>query len=152
MIYVDTQREFWRTSQCFGKFFGTTLLLGAATVLAITNAANWPAVAVLLGATVVKLGFENRIFQQLVDVDTITLTSLNKTARLMTDELGLVERLRVACGIMGGVVLPLYLLVNHAGPGLALSALVLCVVGELLERYLFFTAVAPAKMPGGFVA
>ena len=32
MIYVDTQREFWRASQCFGKFFGTTLLIGAATV------------------------------------------------------------------------------------------------------------------------
>ena len=152
MIYVDTQREFWRASQCFGKFLGTTLLLGAATVLAITNSANWPVVAVLLGATVVKLGFENRIFQQLVDVDTFTLTSLNKTARLMTDELGLAARFRVACGIMGGVVLPLFLLANPTATGLAAGALVLCVVGELLERYLFFTAVAPAKMPGGFAA
>jgi len=152
MIYVDTRREFWRVSQCFGKFFGTTLLLGAATVLAITNAANWLVVAMLLGATVVKLGFENRIFQQLVDVDTFTLTSLNKTARLLTDELGLAARLRVFCGIMGGVVLPLFLLANPAATGLAAGALALCVVGELLERYLFFTAVAPAKMPGGFAA
>ncbi len=30
MIYADTRREFWRASQTFGKFFGTTLLLGAA--------------------------------------------------------------------------------------------------------------------------
>lgn len=152
MIYADTKREFWRASQSLGKFFGTTLMLGAATVLAITNATNWPVIAVLLGATVVKLGFENRIFQQLVDVDAFTLTSLNKTARLLTDELGLVARFRVACGLVGGVVLPLFLFVNPAGFGLAVSALALCVVGELLERYLFFTAVAPAKMPGGFAA
>ncbi len=152
MIYVDTQREFWRASQCFGKFFGTTLLLGAATVLATTNSVSWPLIAVLLITTVVKLAFENRIFHQLVDLDTLTLTSLNKTARLMTDELGLAARLRVACGLMGGVVLPLFLLVNHAAAGLAAGALALCIVGELLERYLFFTAVAPAKMPGGFAA
>ena len=152
MIYVDTQREFWRASQCFGKFFGTTLLLGAATTLAITNSASWPVIATLLGATVVKLGFENRIFHQLVDEDTLMLTSLNKTARLMTGELGLVARFRVACGLAGGVALPLFLLVNHAAAGLAAGALALCVVGELLERYLFFTAVAPAKMPGGFAA
>ena len=152
MIYVDTQREFWRASQCFGRFFGTTLLLGAATVLAMTNDANWPVIAVLLGATVVKLAFENRIFQQLVDVDTFTLTSLNKTARLMTDELGLAARGRVACGILGGLILPLLLAMNPTGAGLAAGALALCVVGELLERYLFFTAVAPAKMPGGFAA
>ena len=152
MIYVDTQREFWRASQCFGKFFGTTLLLGAATTLAITNSASWPVVAVLLAATVLKLAFENRIFQQLVDVDTFTLTSLNKTARLLTDELGLAARGRVACGILGGLILPLLLVMNPAGAGLAAGALSLCVMGELLERYLFFTAVAPAKMPGGFAA
>ena len=152
MIYVDTQREFWRASQCFGKFFGTTLLLGAATVLAITNSANWPVIMLLLAAAVVKLAFENRIFQHLVDADTGTLTSLNKTARLLTDELGLAARLRVFCGIMGGVVLPLFLLTNHAATGLAAGVVALCVVGELLERYLFFTAVAPAKMPGGFAA
>ena len=152
MIYVDTQREFWRASQCFGKFFSTTLLLGTATVLVITNLVSWPLVTVLLVATVVKLAFEHRIFHQLVDVDALTLTSLNKTARLMTDELGLAARLRVACGLMGGVVLPLFLLVNHAAAGLAAGVMALCIVGELLERYLFFTAVAPAKMPGGFVA
>ena len=152
MIYVDTQREFWRASQCFGKFFGTTLLIGAATVLATTNFVSWPLLAVLLVATVVKLAFENRIFHQLVDVDSLTLTSLNKTARLLTDELGLAARLRVACGIVGGLILPLMVAMNPSVSWLAIIALGLCVVGELLERYLFFTAVAPAKMPGGFAA
>jgi len=58
----------------------------------------------------------------------------------------------VACGIAGGVILPLLFTVNHSIAGLAFGALALAVIGELLERYLFFTAVAPAKMPGGFVA
>ncbi len=152
MIYVDTQREFWRASQTFGKFFGTTLLLGVATVLAATNFVSWPLTAALVITAVAKLAFENRIFHQLVDTDTFTLTSLNKTARLLTDELGLAARLRVACGIAGGVILPLLFTVNHSIAGLAFGALALAVIGELLERYLFFTAVAPAKMPGGFVA
>jgi hypothetical protein len=34
---------------------------------------------------------------------------------------------------------------------LAWAVFALCLVGELLERYLFFTAVAPAKMPGSIV-
>ena len=38
MIYVDTRREFWSASQCFAKFFGTTLLLGAASALACARA------------------------------------------------------------------------------------------------------------------
>jgi formate dehydrogenase iron-sulfur subunit len=71
---------------------------------------------------------------------------------LMTDELGLAARGRVACGILGGLILPLLLAMNPTGAGLAAGALALCAVGELLERYLFFTAVAPAKMPGGFAA
>ena len=42
---------------------------------------------------------------------------------------------------------------DRAAPALlALMPLVLCLAGELLERYLFFTAVAPAKMPGGIAA
>jgi DMSO reductase anchor subunit len=37
-------------------------------------------------------------------------------------------------------------------PFLAVAAFVLSVTGELLERYLFFTAVATQKMPGGIGA
>jgi formate dehydrogenase iron-sulfur subunit len=152
MIYVDTRREFWRASQCFGKFFGTTLLLGVATVWAIRGGGNGTMLAVLIAATLLKLALEQRIFRQLMDVNELTLTSLNKTARLLTDELGLAARGRVIFGLFGGVVLPLLLATHQVGLGLMFAALGLCVVGELLERYLFFTAVAPDKMPGGFVA
>lgn len=164
MIYVDTRREFWRASQCFGKFLGTTALLGASTTLALNQlapgAANiWFAalVALVFVTTLAKLGFEHRIFSNLVDQDTITLMPLNKTARLLEGKLGQLVRIRVACGILGGCLLPVLLMLNRAagkpsGTTLALVALILSVTGELLERYLFFTAVAPAKMPGGIAS
>ncbi len=152
MIYADTKREFWRASQSLGKFFGTTLLLGAATALVVANGASSPLIALLFLATAAKLGLEHRIFRQLVDKETLTLTPLNKTARLLTDDLGLAARCRIACGIFGGMVLPLWLATPQSSPALAIAVLSLCLVGELLERYLFFTAVAPAKMPGGFAA
>ena len=164
MIYADTHREFWRASQCFGKFFGTTLILGTAVTLALyactTPVANPPLaalVALLFAATTIKLAFEHRIFRNLVDEQTPVLTPLNKTARLLADELGFAARSRVGCAILGGMILPLILLLNHAsggsmGSGLALTGLFFCIGAELLERYLFFAAVAPTKMPGNMAA
>ncbi len=164
MIYADTGREFWRPSQCFGKFFGTTLLLGVAATLAlkgilppVPGAGLVVPGALVIIAALAKLAFEYRIFREYVDEDTIRLTPLNKTARLLAGRLGLAARSRVACGLLGGCLLPAVLLfgsasgVMHSGAP-AVAALVLSVVGELLERYLFFTAVAPAKMPGAMAA
>jgi len=164
MIYADTRREYWRASQCFVKFFGTTLILGTALTLAlqvsVRPATQLPIaamVALLFLATSIKLAFEHRIFRSLVDEQTPVLTPLNKTARLLADELGFAGRLRVGCAILGGMILPLLLLLNFAaggsvGAGVALTGLFFCIGAELFERYLFFTAVAPAKMPGNMTA
>ena len=40
MIYVDTRRPFWNAPMTFGKFFGTTLLLGAAAMMLLASVAN----------------------------------------------------------------------------------------------------------------
>ncbi len=157
MIYVDTRREFWRASQSFGKFFGTTLLLGSTTALATTGAYSSMLVGLIALVTVVKLAFEHQIFHHLVDEETPAPAPLNKSARLLAGELGLVARLRILFGVVGGVIMPL-VFVSWQLPGgaantvFAVVIFVLCIVGELLERHLFFTAVAPAKMPGGPVA
>jgi len=163
MVYVDTGREFWRASQCFGKFLGTTALLGAVTTLALrivaapgssTALGCWAGLILMLALS--KLAFEHRIFRDLVDPETPAPTPLNKTARLLAGQLGLVARTRIACGILGGCLLPVLLLLYPAAGNLhwvfALAAAALCLTGELLERSLFFTAVAPAKMPGGVAA
>jgi len=164
MIYADTRREYWRGSQSSGKFFGTTVLLGAATALTIR--ATGPSAAdphinefagLMFMAMAAKLGFEHRIFRSLVHEETPAPTPLNKTARLLAGELSFAARVRVGCGVLGGLIFPVLLILIRAGGDaparwLAPAGLVLCVAGELLERYLFFAAVAPAKMPGNVAA
>ncbi len=92
-----------------------------------------------------------------MDEQTPVLTPLNKTARLLAGKLGFAARSRVGCAILGGMILPLLLFLNFASGGglgaeLALTGLLFCIGAELLERYLFFAAVAPVKMPGNMAA
>ena len=149
MIYVDTRREFWSATQCGTKFFGTVLLLGAASAWVVGQATAL--IPLVIVAAVGKLVFEHRIFRCLLDDDTLGQEPLSKTARLLTGELGLFSRSRIVCGLVGGVLLPsLYLLAPSSA--LAIGAFALCVSGELLERYLFFTAVVTRKMPGAIAS
>jgi len=163
MIYVATRREFWNAARSFGKFFGTTLLLGAAASWAVSafkggNPATFMASALVLSVvTLFKLGFERGIFAHLVDEETPVQTPLNKTARLLAGELnGLVHK-RIAFAVIGGVLLPIIALSQMTSgsrihPALAIAVLALCVAGEFIERYLFFTAVVTQKMPGGLAS
>jgi formate dehydrogenase iron-sulfur subunit len=157
MIYVKTKREFWNPTQCFGRFFGTAALLGsAALLLAISLGSKTSSPEMLTFAlaaiTFAKLGFERRIFRELVDDEGTRQTSLNKTARLLTGQLNAFVRTRIASGVLGGLVVPLIGLLQssnlNGSPAFAFVALGLCLAGELTERHLFFTAVVPEKMPG----
>jgi DMSO reductase anchor subunit len=160
MIYVDTRRPFWNAPMTFGKFFGTTLLLGGlgTFLLTVLWSANllpqlWVIALATLGA-VVKLAAENRIFQFLVDEQSPQLHALNKTALLLTRRFGLVSRVRVVSLVAGGILL--LLAFNHAAGvaqlALAATAFTLCLAGELIERHLFFVAEVAPKMPGGGTA
>jgi DMSO reductase anchor subunit len=62
--------------------------------------------------------------------------------------------IRVALGVVGGLLLPILLLagVVPAAWPLAGAALLLCVLGEMLERHLFFVCEAAPRMPGGLAA
>lgn len=154
MIYVDTRREFWNATQTFGKFVGTTALLGIAggflihALQGVSGQVVQVLAFALVGIATLKLSFERTLFRHLVDEQTPNLTPLNKTALLMEHELGLATRLRFCCGVLGGIAMPLIFLLIPV-PSVAIVVFVLCVAGELLERYLFFTAVAPLRMPGG---
>jgi DMSO reductase anchor subunit len=163
MIYVKTRREFWSVAHSFGKFFGTTGVLGAAATLATfaftgTNRVWLTALVVTIAAvTLIKLAGERRVFTKLVDEDAQVQTPLNKTARLLSGELNAFVRVRIACAIFGGFVLPLSALLimpTHPGafPPLSIATLALCIAGEFIERYLFFTAVVAQKMPGGLAS
>jgi DMSO reductase anchor subunit len=157
MIYVKTKRELWNPIQCFGRFFGTAAMLGSTALLLAVSLGSRTTSAELLtfalaAITFAKLGFERRIFRELIDDDTTRQTSLNKTARLLAGQLNVFVRARIAFGVLGGLVVPLIGLlqssISNGSPAFAFVALGLCLAGELTERHLFFTAVVPEKMPG----
>lgn len=156
MIYADTRREFWRASQSFGKFFTTTLLLGAAAIFGVQTFARVETIfllaapALVMAATFAKLAIER----------CAAAGPFDKSARLLAGELRSIARIRMSCAVTGGVVLPMLdILAVFLGSssygvmaGMALITFLVCVGGELLERYLFFTAVVPERMPGRIVA
>ena len=161
MIYHDTQRVFWRGARSVGKFFGTATVLGLAAAWLVTESTGGSGKQLVIGlalASAVKLAGENRLFRHaaadLADEawpknGNFDNWSLARSAVLMRDQLGLVTRGRIFTGLLGGVLLPLASLVNGDGVTLAATALALCFFGELAERYLFFRAVVPPRMPGG---
>jgi len=172
MIYASTRRPFWSTARTGCKFLGTAALLGLPTALLVGVAAEQAAgeraaadVMAQYGAklclaaaavAVVKLALEAGIFAALLRPQ---FTPLKRTAVLMLQALGPTTLKRFVLGLAGGVLFPLVLAAPYfatpARPhsplfvacGASLS-LVLLLIGEIAERYMFFAAVVAPKMPG----
>jgi DMSO reductase anchor subunit len=178
MVYAATRRAHWRGSVTGFKFGLTALVLGAATVSAIstvssaalygagaelppfvaTGAYRWLA-AILMAAAGLKLLFEASVFRHLGDRQHSVEKRL---ALLMKGDLGRLAAARFLCGAIGGLVLPAIGLAvvgaaRHAGGPfpfagsivVAAASLLLALAGEILERYLFFAAAPASRMPGG---
>lgn len=174
MIYADTPRPFWRFRDTFGKFALSTVMLGAAVTLlaagvggALIGGVNFTALMsgwgtamclLLAGATVLKLIGEATALLALGD-PAGPHSARCRSARLLVSSLGHLAVARVLVGVLGGIALPLLLIHATAADAgeasaatyltLLLVIFMLTLVGELLERYLFFTAVANTRMPGG---
>jgi formate dehydrogenase iron-sulfur subunit len=169
MIYVDTRRAFWNLPLTGFKFFMTGVVLGvpAAVFVSLLGAA-WS--ETITGAAIME-GFGRRLLQGLVAAALVKLavealvlthlrdkqhTPLKRTALLLTGELASMAVRRVSAGVLGGIVLP-GLLLAEVGPtgcrgaftGVVMGlVLAFTLLGELLERHLFFTAAVAPKMPG----
>lgn len=167
MIYVFTKRDFWSPTQTAVKFTLTAAVLGIAAAwlaLLILGVASGSASGALLltearpllsrGLVVaagVKLFFEASLFWHLLSHQT---SPLKRSAMLMTGPLSNAVLARFACGVLGGVVMPLFLLVDPDRSEVTTLIIVAmlfaaCLAGELLERSLFFAAVSAPRMPGG---
>ena len=168
MIYVFTKREFWNFESTFIKFGLTAVLLGITSTLftlyllgiyssspesklLVTQAGPMLAKA-LIATAVCKLAFEASIFRYLLRRQN---SPLKRSALLMSGELSNITLARFACGILGGLLMPAFLLNHQSQPLHTLSLLIIVtflfvanLAGELLERYLFFSAVAAPRMPG----
>ena len=169
MIYVFTKRDFWNFGQTATKFAFTALNLGIATTFLVIflfavageqqNAAllysqvGRTLAKVLLAGSVTKLLFEASIFMHFAQHRN---SPLKRSARLLLGPLASTTLARVATGVLGGIMMPAFLLNQNVGDIGNLPSLITvgflftaCLCGELLERYQFFAAVSAPRMPGG---
>ena len=173
MIYHHTRRVFWAFRATATKFLLSTALLGVATVLlsAIAAAAwsgrlefhdmlrGWgrPACLIMAVASAGKLAFGLLSLRHLRDRHH---TPMRRTARLLVGPLIRPVVARISLAVVGGTLLPLLGYFAFSGPNssradftiLMVASFVMTLAAELLERYLFFTAVIAPKMPGGLGA
>jgi DMSO reductase anchor subunit len=166
MIYVATRRAHWSAAPSVFKFFGTTVMCGAAAVAWLTvlgpadGGTGRPSLrgllVVVLITAVSKLGFEVTVLRHLRERQH---TVWKRVALLMVRDLHDLTLARFLLGILGGVLLPAALLASlgpratvAGGTIAAVTAMFLFLVaGELLERHLFFKAAPASRMPGGLV-
>jgi formate dehydrogenase iron-sulfur subunit len=154
MIYAATRREQWRGGATGFKFFCTTVALGASAVLVMdaltggtTGRVRMPLLLVVSGVAAVKLLFDASV---LLHLRGRRHTVAKRIALLMVGELRSVTIWRFLAGgiAVATALAQLGLRVAETGawgPPVTFLALLL---GESLERTLFFTAAPPSRMPG----
>ena len=113
----------------------------------------------LVGARVCATFIKLRADQPVMDaLERDDFGELHKSALLLDGRFGIHRRIRAACEIAGGVCFPALLAIHAlpAGPGpdsssrlgLVAAGILFTLAGEFIERWLFFAAVQPARMPG----
>jgi DMSO reductase anchor subunit len=164
MLYVATRREWWNGARTSFMFFGSAALLGTVTALVAAIAAH-PAlthttlavfeslVTAIATLSAVKLAGELSTFARLRDK---RQGDMKRSALLLASPLSQVVRSRVLCALFGGIAAPFacdFALTRGAWTEAlvwsVIAWLLLC-AGELLERFTFFAAASPPRMPGGF--
>jgi DMSO reductase anchor subunit len=167
MVYKDTKRPFWDNHMTTIKFFLTSVILGFGLLLVTTtlwsvflredmllriaSSTGQIFVRIIFAAACLKLHLELTIFSRLMDNE---VSFLKKTAVLMAHHLRKHTFWRFGCGVVGGILLPWGFAAWGAGmppvgaAGYVVVLFAALLAGELLERYLFFRAVVPLKMPG----
>lgn len=172
MIYASVQRELWSFPRSVIRFSLSAVLLGLGTLVLVLTI--WPALSgaasllpvtesvaprlcwILIGVSIGKLAWELSLLRHLLSR---AMTPLRRSALLSVRELATPTVARFALGVLGGIIGPLLVLQHISAMTteadwleLACSAGVMfgaTLVGELLERYLFFDAATAPRMPGG---
>lgn len=158
MIYIDTHREFWKSKLTFTKFYGTSALLGliatgticawtnlllSTETLAITHDIALLALSILMAFTLWEFSQHRHALRN----------PANPTHRSALIIEKLLPWMIPAQSILA-VALTLFLFGMVLNSGffatllMSLSLVMSCSY-FLLERYTFFVAVVPYRMPGG---
>lgn len=151
MIYVATRRPFWNGSRTITRFCATAAMLGPAGVAAAMSlSANEPTarwlVALIFATTVMRLSIDGALFHRLRSGDG---SDLGDSAALLVGPLRNWDQCQGLATIVGGILIPLiqweFVPATRLLPLLSVTLLLLA---ELMQRGLFFAAVAPPGMPG----
>jgi Fe-S-cluster-containing dehydrogenase component/DMSO reductase anchor subunit len=149
MIYHDTHRPFWNFPITAIKFFGTTLSLAASGCLVFATMSGgrfgW-LLGFLFFGIVSKLILE---FSMLRSANEREMSPAKKSAMLLLHPLRSTMILRFTLSGVGLFSAGL-LLLAPTQVFIAVFSFICLLGGELLERLLYFRAVAAPKMPGGF--
>lgn len=165
MVYRDTHRALWDTPMTSFRFFMTAAILGTASILAVSLSVcafnqqkfiySLQAIGVPL-ATMMAFFSAAKIFTEAFMFSFLRqrpMTPLKKSLVLMIGPLRTYTIQRFVYGIVGGIVMPVLLIglqayLNTVWVLLWIWAMVLVTMAaEMMERYLFFRAVIPLKMP-----
>lgn len=144
LIYHVTRKAWWTASITGFKFFMTAAILGLASTLVLVPpvlASELSRLVVLL--TIIKLLGELTVLVHLRDK---RYTELRRSAVLLITDLRRWSIARVTVLVLGGIAIPL---VAKGSLASAIASLVLLLIGELLERTLFFAAASAPGMPKG---
>ena len=135
MIYVDTRRAFWKPTLSFGRMFGTVAVSTLAGLALHAQFATTPwGLGVGAWCFLSVLALTAKLALELS-----TLHGSSHPARLQRGPL----RLLLAARLFLGALALLYF-----GIEAPVLAFIFLLMGELLERALYFTAVDSPKMPG----
>ena len=145
MVYHVTKRDWWHWTFAGEKFFGTALLLGTAFLCI----ANGNGTGLRLGLVAVVMLSAFKLLAEWWLTRSSNSNAVRRTGQLVKNELRSIYLARTGITLVGGVVLSGLVLAGYLRPGFMIFGVSLCLIGELFERYLFFRAVAPPKMPGG---
>lgn len=158
MIYKETPRRWWNSKITIVKFYLTACVLGGSFILAVRHYLNsagsgeqkiftW----VLLGLIILKLWIEGNILSSLMIND----HPWKKTAWLLMNPLKSFTIARFGFGICGMITLTVFFFPSVKNSdivtSIAFAGFLLLLIGECLERHLFFRAVVPPRMPGQLV-
>lgn len=162
MIYVDTQRPFWRASNTLVRFFGTTLLLGSAGAAALLGwTAAWAGGTAILPvaqaaagvAAIVRTALFGWEMHSLVRALREAAHPHHRSARAMWRwRRGLIIAraalfvLSTASGLLA-MCEP-----GRTAAGWATLSFIFTFGAQVGERHLFFVAVLAPRMPGGVPA
>lgn len=149
MVYVDTKRDFWTMWRTLSRFGGTLLLGGfgglAAAELAVNGELGSLAMIGFLSSCVLKGGAEILL---LAPARRREWSYAKKSALLQLKPLKAILTLRW-CALVAAVSVGIVSVISPVfSAGLGVLAFMLLLVGEWLERRLFFQAVVTLKMPG----